>query len=66
MKYILALAALAALSSCAGRVVVGPAHVHTAHCGHYVHQGRWHHDQGHVHRHGCGHVFIGGVWRVAD
>lgn len=47
-------------------VIHEPRCAHTAHCGHYMHGGRWHHHHGHVHKVGCGHHFKGGVWVVLD
>ena len=47
----------------------GPAHGvrdHTATCGHYKHQGRWHYLPNHVHQTGCGHKFVGGLWVQPD
>lgn len=38
-------------------VVVAPAHVHSATCGHYYHGDSWYYDEGHVHGYGCGHVY---------
>jgi hypothetical protein len=50
-----------------GPVVVVPvAHVHSHSCGHYYHNGGWHHHAGHVHAGGCGHAFRGGMWVFLD
>jgi len=43
-------------------VVIGAGHVHTVHCGHYLHHGRWYVVRGHIHGRGCGHVHLNGTW----
>ena len=45
-------------------VVIERGHVHTDHCGHYCHEGRWYHSAGHIHGQGCGHAHRDGVWVV--
>ncbi len=45
-------------------VEIGVGHVHSDYCGHYYHGGYWYYHSGHVHRPGCGHVHRGGIWLV--
>jgi hypothetical protein len=45
-------------------VIVAHGHVHSAHCGHYKHRGRWYHASHHHHGPGCGHTLRGGVWML--
>lgn len=47
-------------------VVIGAAHVHSDHCGHFHYGGHWYHSHGHRHGPGCGHHFRGGMWIVVD
>lgn len=47
-------------------VVIKKTHLHSAHCGHYRHKGKWHHHHGHVHGHRCGHVLRRGIWVFVD
>jgi hypothetical protein len=70
------LLALAATASCRRHVVIRErdgdvvvierGHIHSDHCGHWFHRGRWHHHAGHVHKHGCGHVHRDGLWIIVD
>ena len=73
----MALVAVLGLSACAVRtgvyvghphhakvVVIERGHAHTDHCGHYFHEGQWHHWEGHHHGPGCGHCNRGGRWEV--
>ena len=69
-----AVALTVALSGCARRtvivldrspgriVVVEKGHSHTAHCGHYHHNGNWYHEKGHSHGRKCGHKKVHGKW----
>lgn len=81
MRRVLALAAAVLLGAClagciirahghphgGGMAVVIPhGHVHSAHCGHYFHKGKWYHWHGHRHGPGCGHILRGGVWIIVD
>ncbi len=45
-------------------VVVERGHAHSHDCGHYFHEGKWHHWHGHVHAAGCGHHHVNGRWEV--
>ena len=48
----------------AAESALDPAHVHSAHCGHYLERGALRTLPGHVHGPCCGHVWRRGAWRA--
>jgi len=50
-----------------GSIAVTPGvHSHSDDCGHYRHQGNWHHQANHRHGDGCGHFLVSGSWVVRN